>query len=231
MKNPKWQRDEIILALDLYFTLKPGQIHSRNPLIRELSETLNKLSHFQGKFSSENFRNPNGVSMKLSNFLAIDDNYHGKGMRSFSKQDFEIFKEFENEKISLSIISNRIKETLELDHLEDLMTVEDELDEDIAVKEGKIVYKLHKYRERNKNLVKRKKSYHMKKYGNIACEKCNFDFEKVYGALGKDYIECHHITPLSELEVGTETKLEDLKLLCANCHRMEHRKLKIRVLI
>jgi len=27
MKNPKWERDEIILSLDLYFKLEPGQMH------------------------------------------------------------------------------------------------------------------------------------------------------------------------------------------------------------
>ena len=32
-RNPKWQRDELILALDLYFRLEPGQIDARNPLI------------------------------------------------------------------------------------------------------------------------------------------------------------------------------------------------------
>ncbi len=29
MRNPKWHRDEIILALDLYFKIDPGQIHAR----------------------------------------------------------------------------------------------------------------------------------------------------------------------------------------------------------
>lgn len=43
MKNPTWQRDELILALDLYFQLEPGQIHGRNPQVEELSELLNQL--------------------------------------------------------------------------------------------------------------------------------------------------------------------------------------------
>ncbi|MFJ7976656.1 HNH endonuclease [Peribacillus sp. NPDC096379] len=48
-----------------------------------------------------------------------------------------------------------------------------------------------------------------------------FNFEEVYGARGKNYIEVHHIKPLSTLEeemgVGTE---KDLVPVCANCHRM-----------
>ena len=44
-KNPKWHRDEIILALDLYFNLRdhPGQIHHNHPEIIKLSEVLNVL--------------------------------------------------------------------------------------------------------------------------------------------------------------------------------------------
>ena len=56
------------------------------------------------------------------------------------------------------------------------------------------------------------------------CQVCGFDFAKVYGDLGKNYIEVHHINPLAEQGgeqlVNPET---DLVCLCANCHRMVHR--------
>jgi 5-methylcytosine-specific restriction protein A len=39
---------------------------------------------------------------------------------------------------------------------------------------------------------------------------------------GADYIECHHVDLLADTEV-TLTRLEDLALVCANCHRMLHR--------
>jgi predicted HNH restriction endonuclease len=45
-----------------------------------------------------------------------------------------------------------------------------------------------------------------------------------YGARGKDFIECHHTKPVSELAVGEKTRLTDLVLLCSNCHRIVHRK-------
>ena len=95
MKNPKWHRKELILALDLYFKLEPGQIHARNPEIISLSETLNKLDIYKDKPDAVKYRNPNGVGLKLSNFLAIDPNYPGKGMFRFGKQDKEIFEEFQ----------------------------------------------------------------------------------------------------------------------------------------
>ena len=87
LRNPKWHRDEIILALDLYSRLEPGHISSTNPEIQELSAILNGLPIHEVRPDEAKFRNPNGVSLKLSNFLAIDPTYKGKGMQSFSKLD------------------------------------------------------------------------------------------------------------------------------------------------
>ncbi|WP_405847976.1 HNH endonuclease [Streptomyces niveus] len=44
----------------------------------------------------------------------------------------------------------------------------------------------------------------------------------MHGALGADCIEVHHLLPL-HVAGPRETRLEDLALLCANCHRMCHR--------
>ena len=58
------------------------------------------------------------------------------------------------------------------------------------------------------------------------CAVCNFNFEEKYGAWGHNFVEVHHIQPLSELN-GEERELNplrDLIVLCANCHRMVHRK-------
>ena len=57
----------------------------------------------------------------------------------------------------------------------------------------------------------------------MECEICNFNYSKKYGERGKGFIECHHKVPLHKLKPNTKTKLSDLALLCANCHRMIHR--------
>ena len=43
------------------------------------------------------------------------------------------------------------------------------------------------------------------------------------GDLGKGYIEAHHTRPVAKLVTGERTKVSDLALVCANCHRMLHR--------
>ena len=80
MKPPKWHRDEIILALDFYHSIEPREMDSKNPKVIEVSEILNKLPIHTERIDSVKFRNPNGVSMKLNNFKAIDPEYDGKGM-------------------------------------------------------------------------------------------------------------------------------------------------------
>ncbi|WP_164112364.1 MULTISPECIES: HNH endonuclease [Sphingobacterium] len=227
-RNPKWQRDELILALDLYFQLEPGQIHARNPLIIDLSDTLNKLPIHGDKEEYEKFRNPNGVGLKLSNFLALDDSYTGKGMSSTSKLDKEVFNEFKDQKDLLKKLANAIKAAVEYPEVkvEILNAREDIEDSDFERPEGTVLYKYHLARERNATLVKKKKQQALKLHGKLECELCSFDFFKTYGEIGYGFIECHHRTPLYELTESTITKLDDLMLVCANCHRMLHRGLE-----
>lgn len=59
-----------------------------------------------------------------------------------------------------------------------------------------------------------------------SCTICEFNFEEVYGDLGKGFIHVHHLVPLSQ--IGEEYKVDykkDLIPVCPNCHAMLHRKL------
>ena len=80
----------------------------------------------------------------------------------------------------------------------------------------------HLFRERNHELVKAKKQSVLRNAGRLVCEACGFDFAEKYGKRGKGFIECHHLKPVSELKPGNKTRLNDLALLCSNCHRMVH---------
>jgi len=72
---------------------------------------------------------------------------------------------------------------------------------------------------RNRKLVRDAKQH----YG-FTCQVCNFNFQEAYGELGEGYIECHHLNPLAEREGSQETTLEEVAVVCANCHRMLHRR-------
>jgi 5-methylcytosine-specific restriction protein A len=225
MRNPKWHKDEIILALDLYFDKDRGSIDKNNPKIIELSATLNQLPLFTERPDAARFRNPNGVTLKLSNFLAIDPNYTGRGMESYSKLDAAVFEEFRKDTKKLHAIANEIKSIIgEKALVEKIYQIEND-EETItdSVMEGQVLYKLHKVRERDQSIVRSKKEQVIKLTGVLTCEVCIFDFEKQYGNLGKGYMECHHKAPLSSFKKEKRTSLDDLALVCANCHRMLHR--------
>lgn len=92
----------------------------------------------------------------------------------------------------------------------------------LSGKEGRRVFRSHQKIERNQTLVKAKKQTAI----TLSCEICAFDFEEAFGELGAGYIECHHKIPLHTLEEQATVQLEDLALVCANCHRMLHRRMK-----
>ncbi len=101
-------------------------------------------------------------------------------------------------------------------------TGDEEFEDDYSAPEGRLLMRRHRARERNKGLRKKKIDSVLRRGGRLACESCGFDYEEVYGDRGAGYIECHHVVPLHEAGEG-RTKLSDLALICANCHRMIHR--------
>ena len=96
--------------------------------------------------------------------------------------------------------------------------------DDISVAEGRELLRLHRSRERNRGLVARKKRRVLTKTGRLECEACGFDFAAVYGELGAGFAECHHTQPLAQGAGERRTALTDLAVVCANCHRMLHRR-------
>lgn len=56
------------------------------------------------------------------------------------------------------------------------------------------------------------------------CKVCGFDFQAFYGEQGTDYIEVHHLRPVSTLNGREQVDpTTDMTVLCSNCHRMVHR--------
>ncbi|MCE0864453.1 HNH endonuclease [Pseudomonas alloputida] len=89
----------------------------------------------------------------------------------------------------------------------------------ITVVEGAASMKLVKVYERDRGA----RLQCVKRWGR-KCFVCSFEFEKVYGELGKGFIHVHHLKPLSEQ--GGEYNLDpeqDLRPVCPNCHAMLHR--------
>ena len=63
----------------------------------------------------------------------------------------------------------------------------------------------------------------IKHYG-ARCIICGFDFEEVFGKVGKDVIHVHHLKPLHEIgETYRVDPINDLRPVCPNCHVIIHK--------
>jgi putative restriction endonuclease len=96
-----WNRDELILALDLYCRIPFGKLHSTNPEIVDLAKRIG--------------RTPSAVSMKMCNFASFDPTHQRRniqGLKHSGKQDKMIWDEFCDNWESLALESRTICDQL-----------------------------------------------------------------------------------------------------------------------
>lgn len=89
--------------------------------------------------------------------------------------------------------------------------------------EGGAVLTSHIRRERSRQLVEAKRRAHRVEHGHLSCEACGLSECELPPEIGEACFEAHHLLPLGLRQASAITKLDDLGLLCANCHRLIHR--------
>src|SRR5439155_15207836 len=190
----------------LYFRVGRRVPDDSDPEVVALSELLNALPIHAERPDQARFRNPNGVALKLANFRALDQ--PGHGMSRGGKRDQEVWKEFSPNPDQL----HRLVEAIRAGHslptaTADAVAIED--DDESEFPEGRVIYRLHRARERNRAVVEKKKAVVLQRTGRLACEVCSFDFGATYGPAGDGYIECHHAAPLAHVADTTVTRVQD----------------------
>src|SRR5262245_44851577 len=106
-RNPAWERDELILALDLYERLGRRVPDDSDAEVTALSELLNQLPIHPDRPDQARFRNPNGVALKLANFRALEQ--PGHGMARGGRRDREVWEEFHANPGPLHAIAQTIR--------------------------------------------------------------------------------------------------------------------------
>ena len=185
----------------------------------ELSRLLNRLQHPEG--AGADYRNGNGVRMKLSNFLRLDDEYEGVGLRAGGHLEEELWREYASDRARLRRTAAAI--TAHVGEAPEHGAGAPELDDELEVTEGGVLMRSHRRSERSQALRRRKIKAALTADPRIPCEVCTRSFEVTYGEIGRGFIEVHHRVPLARLEPGVRTRLADLVTVCPNCHRMLHR--------
>lgn len=93
----RWTRDELLVALNLYYKLPFGLFHERNPTIIDLAERMG--------------RTPGSLAMKLSNLASLDpvEKARGiKGLEGASAHDQVMWDEFHRNREQLTFESERL---------------------------------------------------------------------------------------------------------------------------
>jgi 5-methylcytosine-specific restriction enzyme A len=213
-RNPPWEYDEILLVLDLYLDGRKV-LEEDHPAVVALSHFLKTLPLHPDP-GSESFRSPDAVVLKLANLRAHDPTTPSVGMNAGGRRTREIWERFGGNAEEVRRLADAIRS------VSPSMTLSSMLDEDNCVPEGRLLVRRHRERERNSRVVRQRREQFAAANGRLFCEACGFE-PGAYGDRADGVIECHHIRPLSE---GGErrTRLEDLLLLCANCHRAVHAK-------
>ena len=218
MARINWTEEELLLAAYWYHKNGYKTLDDTSPEVQELAHILQGTSFHPLSDREVNFRSPNSVSLKIRN---IADTERSDGPSSNgSKGDGPALRAFRDNPEQAIQRAERI---LEIVRAGELAKAADVTLDGLAYEEGGLLLVEHYKRERSTKLRSKKISAVLAAGEPIACEVCAFNFEKFYGERGRGYIEVHHKLPL-HVAGQSQTRLQDLALLCANCHRMIHNK-------
>jgi len=112
-ENENWNREEHVLAFNLYWQIPFGKMDMRNPKIQELAKLLG--------------RSVGSVSYKLTNFARLDPALQARGIRGHqhgAKGEEEVWNEFvhnpetlafESERLLAERLGKRVEDVAEID--------------------------------------------------------------------------------------------------------------------
>lgn len=127
---------------------------------------------------------------------------------------------WEAERLSSLSILLPIVQLLDPHFQDDGSQDDDENVEDSYDEEGQVTYRWSRRYERSAA----NRALAIELHGRT-CLVCRINLNEYYGPLASGYVEIHHLIPVSSMDgPATVDPRTDLVPLCANCHRMAHRK-------
>ncbi|MFI8978329.1 HNH endonuclease [Nocardia asteroides] len=226
-----WKLEEQILACDLLYENGWLTIPERDQRVVELSKFLRSQWVYSG--SIPEYRSTNSVHRKIEDLRTAHPDHAGTATRG-GRLSAQVARAFATDPAKMHAVALNLQSNRQLDLPLDYTTDETEedqspLDESASVEdlvtavEGRELRRMVRVYERDPKLRQQKIALSRKNRGSIACEVCGFDFEHAYPGRGDGYVEVHHVMPLHT--TGAKMNgVDDLVLLCSNCHRMIHRR-------
>jgi 5-methylcytosine-specific restriction enzyme A len=207
--NPNWTRDETILALDLYLSRGRLALSPIDVDVKALSARLREMPYHSEESKQPSFRNPAGVAFKLQNLRSVAT---GQGLSNVSKMDREVWAELGHQPKEVARLATRIREGMVT-----IVAGGEAVEEDQEFLEGRIITELHLRRERDARLRRKV----LAQRTTLSCDCCHLERSDLPVEWQRSLFEVHHINPLA-LTGERATRVGDVALLCANCHRLTH---------
>jgi 5-methylcytosine-specific restriction protein A len=220
-----WLYDELLIIGAIVRQNNWRGIRASSPEAKALSALLSKGQLHPGVNLPDDFRTANSIQRKSYDLVSAAQGYTGIPTKG-GKLAGVVMDAFQTDPEGMHAKADAVRKVLEGAFIAPKPATDEDPDEKIAASEGGIIEVLARRRERDKGLRTRKLAAVEKAGRTITCEACGFDFGAVYGERGDGYIEVHHVNPL-HVTGPVETSLDDLALVCANCHRICHRGLWI----
>jgi 5-methylcytosine-specific restriction enzyme A len=174
-RNPDWTRDELILALDLYMRNPQSPAGKTSKEVAELSAVLRLLGQRLGRTTDGNYRNANGVYMKMMNFRRFDPAFTASGRAGLTRGNRDeqiVWNEFAKEPAHLKAVAFTIVAALrdEREWSYELPAWDDDFTE---APEGRVLTRVHVTKERNRKLVDKKKRVELHVQDDCAAKLAN----------------------------------------------------------
>lgn len=110
MKRIRWELEEVVAMVDLYYRDKNGSVESNiSDELKELSKKLNKRADMLGIDHDEKYRNYNGMKIIFQNVRYADTDGE-EGMANTSQLIYDVIDLYEKDYNYFILILNRFNE-------------------------------------------------------------------------------------------------------------------------
>ena len=206
MASASFTRDEVILALDVLYSLGKQRISSDSEEMADLSALLNRLPIHSVENRRADFRNTTGITRQIN--LLRTSLHTGRRDPNVGVMFIDIAFEFENRHDELHQIAESIRRNEKYYSAEFGGRIEE-----FGFPEGILLGHLHSIME--------------VRYGakiSLAdhCEICDLKPELYYQSC-ENLLQPHLLIPPAELDGGKKYGTEHFITVCPNCHAALHR--------
>lgn len=175
-RNPPWVADELLVVLAVYLAER-RVLEETHPRVVEASRLLNSLP-IHAEAGRSGFRTPDAIVLRLANYRSLDPTTSSRGMTNGGRAAKEVWDRFAGEP---TVVTDLVESIASSVQGPSPGPVSDESGEEV-IPEGRLIYRMHRRRERSAELRKRKLAAIRATGERPRCHICGLDPESVFGS-------------------------------------------------